>query len=51
MVLLVVDTQDMIMTEELYEFNIFVKNVETLISTARQKIQKLFTYVMMMELN
>ena len=37
MVLLVVDTQDMIMTEYLYAFSTFVQNVTTLISTARDK--------------
>ncbi len=37
MVLLVIDTQDMIMTEQLYEFDRFVKNVNQLITTARQK--------------
>lgn len=37
MVLLVIDTQDMIMTEELYEFDNFVQNVSRPILTARQK--------------
>ena len=36
MVLLVVDTQDMIMTEELYAYDIFVHNVTNLISSARK---------------
>lgn len=37
MVLLIVDTQDMIMTEELYMFNTFVQNVKKLIKTARER--------------
>lgn len=37
MVLLVIDTQDLIMTEDLYAFDTFVKNVTQLISSARQK--------------
>lgn len=37
MVLLVVDTQDMNMTEDLYAFDNFVQNVKNLISSAREK--------------
>ncbi len=37
MVLLVVDTQDMIMTKELYAFDNFVQNIAKLILSARQK--------------
>lgn len=37
MVLLVIDTQDLIMTEDLYLFNSFIQNVSKLISTARQR--------------
>lgn len=36
MVLLVVDTQKLIVNEKLYEFNAFVLNVEKIIGTARQ---------------
>ena len=36
MVLLVVDTQKLIINEKLYEFNAFVSNVEKIIGTARQ---------------
>ncbi|MGL4605849.1 MAG: cysteine hydrolase family protein [Eubacteriaceae bacterium] len=37
MVLLVVDTQDLIMTEKQYLYNNFIQNVSKLISTARQR--------------
>lgn len=36
MVLLVIDTQDLLMTEDLYAFDSFVKNVTRLITSARQ---------------
>ena len=37
MVLLIVDTQDKIVTEDLYLFDTFIKNISTLIALARQK--------------
>lgn len=37
MILLVIDTQDMIMTENLYAYDRLVQNISELISTARQR--------------
>lgn len=36
MILLIVDTQDMIVTKELYQYDLFVKNVKKLLDTARK---------------
>lgn len=50
MVLLVVDAQNGIVDERLYEFRKFVGNIKKLIEQLENKVQKLFMYSMMMDL-
>ncbi len=48
MILLVVDTQNLIMTDDLYQFQTFIYRIKTLIKEARNNNIELFMLDMMM---
>ena len=51
MILLVVDTQNLIMTDDLYQFQTFIYRIKTLIKEARNNNIELFMLDMMMVLD